>query len=538
MDRLALPNSTNTQEGDYLDFLYDLSPEVKVVITTRERILFHPIRLEQLPEAEGLDLIAYEAREKNIALSDNDARVLYRRTGGVPAAIVYTVGQLAAGYSVAFVLKKVADAKSDVARFCFEMAVEQLRGQPAHSLLMATAIFPKRPLPMAVAYVAGQSDPIAVEEGLAQLHCLSLVERSDDGRYNMLPLTREYALAELAVHSGFEHQARERWVNWYVSFANEHGGADWRWKEWHIAYDRLEEEWENFLAVFEWCAAHDRYEDIKAFWDFWQEGGVSEFANTYGHWVDRLYWLDWLFRAAEQRGDWSTAAQSLSEKGWTRVVMGQPLEEVQTDLLQAQELCQMRGDADPKALLRVANLAATLCMYQRRYTEAVHWLDESETLLTKTQVDGDEHTRAYDIRKRVGITYRRGTILYETQCYDQAEALFREVIAQCEAIGWQRIAIHSQKWLADCGIAQGNLDEAEHLLKDGLPVAERNRDRRFAALYKRSLAYLEHKRGNQAASWRWAAQARDGFDNLEMYLEAEEMSQLLAERGDQDTSNE
>jgi LuxR family glucitol operon transcriptional activator len=171
---------TMQDKQEIIAFLYDLPPQIKVIITTRERALFSPIRLEHLSEADGLRLIHHETQDKGVQLEDEQAMALYRRTGGVPAAIVYAVGQLANGYSVEGTLARMVQATGDVARFCFSGSVTPLRGQPAHRLLMALAMFPKRPLREAVIHVAGlRTDPIAADDGLAQLQCLSLVSQSE-----------------------------------------------------------------------------------------------------------------------------------------------------------------------------------------------------------------------------------------------------------------------------------------------------------------------------------------------------------------------
>ena len=194
---LLIVDNLETMEDkqEIVSFLFELPPPVKVVITTRERALsFSPLRLKQLPEEEALNLIEKQAREKEAHVSNEQARVLYKRIGGIPAALTYAIGQIANGYSMETVLSRVPQASGDVARFCFEGSVGPLRGKQVHMLLMALAMFPKSPLRVALAHTAGlESDPIAVEEGLAQLQQLSLVSQQEE-RYGMLPLTREYAL--------------------------------------------------------------------------------------------------------------------------------------------------------------------------------------------------------------------------------------------------------------------------------------------------------------------------------------------------------
>lgn len=45
--------------------------------------------------------------------------MLYQSIGGIPAALVYAIGQRATGYSLETVLRNIPNAEGDVARFCF-----------------------------------------------------------------------------------------------------------------------------------------------------------------------------------------------------------------------------------------------------------------------------------------------------------------------------------------------------------------------------------------------------------------------------------
>jgi hypothetical protein len=504
-----------------MGFLYDLPPQVKVIITTRERaLLYAPIRLENLPQDDGLQLIQHEAADKDLALDHEQTLAIYQRTGGVPAAMIYAVGQMAAGYSLETMLIHLAEAKGDVARFCFEGSVAPLRGQPAHSLLMAMAMFPTNPLRDAVVHVAGlAADPIGADEGLTQLKRLSLI-RQQETQYGMLPLTREYASAELVVHPDFEREARKRWVAWHLSFAREYGGRDWH--EWHIQYDRLEEEWGNLLAVFDWCAAQDRYEDIKA---FWKEPCVSGFASIYGYWNDRLIWLDWLIQASERRGDWPTAVEAISDMGWTLTLMG-TIECLKT----ADELFERAWDvhtyADLSTQCELANNRAVLRLRQMDYAGAQEWLDVSESLWEQT-LDQERDS----IRRWIAIIYYRAEVCFRTGDFNQAQVFYRKMLEHSQAIGWERAIVYAQNWLADIAIMQGELDEAARLLQAGLLISERNMDKRRTAFYKRSFARLEQARGNVTEVRRWATEALDGFDRLGMQPEAEEMQRLLESLG-------
>ena len=123
--------------------------------------------------------------------------------------------------------------------------------------------------------------------------------------------------------------------------------------------------------------------------------------------------------------------------------------------------------------------------------------------------------------------HHRAEVYFRQGDYEQAEALYRQVFEQAQVIGWQRMSIYAQNWLADIAVAKGHMDEAERLLQTGLPVAERTKDTRRTAFYKRSFAYLKQKRGDLEAARRWATEALDGFERLGMQPETEEMRELV-----------
>lgn len=512
---------TMLDQQEIVAFLYDLPVSVKAVITTRERAIFAPIRLSQLPEKEGLLLIQHEAETKMVALETEQARQLYQRTGGVPAAIVYAVGQLAAGYSVAGVLNLLKDHEGDVAQFCFESSVAPLRGRPAHHFLLAMAMFPKRPLREAVIHVAGLSaEPIAAEEGSTRLQQLSLIS-GQEGRYQMLPLTREYGLAELAADPDFEKQARERWIQWYLEFAEKFGGDDWA--EWHIKFDHLEEEWRNLLMVFDWCRSQDRYSEINSFWQD-NKRTVKNFANIYGYWDDRIYWLSWLLEAAERRGDWTTFVGVSPDLAFNLTWLGRPelIEKAKTILTRAWNL---RNHADSKTRSYIAEVfAAISTLREKDYDEGYKWLD-----LAQTEFCEDEYDEEDRVRRSIHLHYYGGVMRYETGLYREAKEFFQQVVELSRAINWQRAGSYAQNYLADIAIEEGNFAEAESLLQSGLPVTERNKDKRRIAFYKYSYARLELKRHELVKAYHWAEQALDDFDRLGMQPEVEKTQQLFHE---------
>jgi tetratricopeptide (TPR) repeat protein len=500
-----------------LSFLYELPANVKVIITTRERQSITPIRLKELPESQGLQFIRQKSDETGIKLANEQEKELYKVTGGIPAAIIYAVGQISTGYSVQTVLERTRSATGDVARFCFHASVQPLRGKPVHHLLMAIAIFPQNPIRNALATVAGYAaDPIIVEEGLVQLQRLSLVTQAGE-RYGLLPLTREYALAELVAHPDFESQSRERWFEWYLGFVQEYGGVGDYFREWHIRYDRLEEEWENIQEVLTWCVGQDRYTDVKRIWE-----NVIDYANYYGYWYDRLTWMEWLIQEAERRGDFSTLMEQLFRKGATVRRMGRLNEAA----ILGERSWKLRDyTKDLTALLRLITLNADTQMLLKNYKKAVEWVDLAEEKIEESQLED-----VIKERQTLGVDYFRAQLLYETKNYDESKAILQSIIRKAQTLGYQRTVVWNQRLLAEVEIATSNFAEAKRLLESGFSVISRNKDKFGIAFYERAFAHLEKACGNNDEMYHWACKALDDFERLGAISLADEMRALLEEK--------
>jgi tetratricopeptide (TPR) repeat protein len=512
---LLIVDNLETMEDkqEIVSYLYEMPHTVKVIMTTRERVvIYSPIRLDQLSQEESLVLIEKEAQEKEAQISSEQALSLYHHIGGIPAALIYAIGQVAGGYSVETVMERIPQSGSDVTRFCFESSLEPLRGQPAHHLLMAMAMFSKSPLRGALAHTAGlATNHTASEDALAQLRKLSLIGQQE-GRYTILPLTREYALSELAAFPAFEQEARERWVEWYANYALEFGGKDR--DDWTVRYDHIEEEWENLLAVFDWCAAHERYKEIQT---FWQGKSMDNFAHIYSYWEDRQFWLDWLSKAAEKRGDWSHALQAMIDLSFTLTLMNQ-FKEADSILQHAWETHEY---AKPRVQLILMQKITNLCTQKGEFADAISWSNKAYLMLNSIENSLEEPDLT---RRRVDLLSNEGLIYFKQKDYQRAEVCFRECLKLAEAISWNRVIFFARNHLVSIAIAQNQLEEAETLLQISLPV---ERDKRLAAFHKLTSAYFCQKKGNMDEARRLARAAFDSFERLGMRQEAQETDELL-----------
>ncbi|HBB34935.1 MAG TPA: RNA polymerase subunit sigma-24 [Cyanobacteria bacterium UBA8803] len=492
-----------------LSFLYELPPTVKVVLTTRVRSgLGIPIYLECLPLNEAMRLIEHQSLEQRAQLAPEQCRTIYERTKGLPLGIVYAIGQLLVyGICTDVGTMRLTQGNSDLAQYCFEDSVQRLRGQPAHQLLMGLALFAKSAALDAIAHVAlPNTEPL---NALAQLYKLRLIVQCET-RYDMHPLTREYAIAELKTHPEFEQQARERWVNWYLQFSQPYKQEDW--KQWHD-YQDLDQEWENLEAVIDWCIHQNRYEQAK---QFWQQ--IKGYTYLRGYWHERLSWIDWLLQASGERQDRSTSAEALIDQGWTLTLMGKPEQLTQVEAW-LDRVSHLQEDRDLIMQLELTIDRAVLSIHQRKFEQAHQLLNQGKQLLGRVPLDESKR-----LRQQIRLDYYQAEVWFETGNYQQAKIGYQKALEQARVAQCQQFEVYILNWLADVALeGEGNLAEAERLLETSMPIAIASKDKLSIAFHQRSRANLEKMKGNLAEFRRWAIEAKAGFEGLGMLSEAQKI---------------
>jgi hypothetical protein len=480
---------TIAEQENVLAFLRDLPATVKVIVTScRRAVMDVSIDLEPLSEAEGIQFIQEQVQLKTDVLSDGlspeNARRLYRLTGGIPAAIVYAVGQLAQGYA--------------------------LPDQPAHHLLMGLALFPKPVARETIVQVVLPEADLA--EGFVQLRQLSLVTLQVD-RYRILPLTQKYALAELQKYPEFEREIRERWIFWYLDFCRRYGSRDW--KQWHD-YEELDAEWENVQAAIEWCIEQGRYESFSQFWEY-----VRGYTYLYGYQRERLDWMGWWIQVVQGEADSARLVQALRDQAWTFTLMGKPdyLAEAEQLLQRAWSLQEL---SDPSTQMELVLEQAMLSLRQERFEVAQGWLEQAKRLISSGRLDSQSKA-AGSSHDAVRIAYYEAEVFCRQGQLDRATVLYEQVLQEAQQIGWQQIEIYTLNWLAEIAIDQQDLEQAESWLAQSWPIVQQQQDKRSIALHQRSWAKLMQVKGNEPGSQQWAEAAIASFTDLGMDTEAQKM---------------
>ena len=531
---VIIDNFDTVVDPDLLTWIQQIPIPSKVLVTSRDTHQLQQARSFHLNGLEGddaLELIRYHARRLKLSTLEGaetkDLLDLVRITRGNPQAIALTMGDLkSSGHSLHQVLHGLRGV-GDVLVHLFTRSWAALASSPdAQQVLLAASFFVGSASKEALSAVVAMPN-VRLEQALLRLIELSLIEVYDDGgktltRYGLHPLTRAFVGTKLKEVPDWEQQARTRWMAWWLSFTKAHGGLDGM--EWAQQYDPIEEEWENVQTLCEWCAERDQYETMRA---LWHSERLLWMTSIYGCWKARLFWLGWLRRAAEKRADKATAIEAMVEQGFTLTQMG--------DVVAAEKLLRQAWRQHRCVSLSVqAALAEHLVQWHIRTNDvagAQRWLKRADRLVCQPGLSEAERPR-----HQLTIKYYYGVMYMAKGDRDRAERHFNEALDGAHKICWQRCVIYVQQFLADIAKGRGLFDKAEGLLKAGLAVAERNKDRRRAAYYKRSLAYLALQQGRRNKTDKqkrldemthWAQQALDGFERLGMQPEVGKLHRLL-----------
>jgi LuxR family glucitol operon transcriptional activator len=515
---LIVDNLETIEDRDkVLSFLFELP--IKSIITTREQSGFCPIRLDSLPEKESKLLIEQQLTEKCLDVTEDEKDDIYKITGGIPMVIIWSIGRLAQGSSLETIKFDLTDPDGEIAEFSFKTSLRDIQDTLAYHLLMTLSIFKQAPNWESVIFVAGLgTQPEGrIRREIETLQRLSLV-RYHNGRYRMLPLTREYALAELQKHQDFKDQALNRWVEWYIDFAKREHNRD-RLERFTLGYKNIEEEWENLVSVLHFCKDENRYEQLKELWSY-----LNNYTNLRGYWKDRLSWLNHLTDVSIAKGDYGTAVNTMSRQGRILLLMGQPeqLQKAEELLLNAWSLSSHADFSDKDYVL---NHLAGLYLRLDNYKECHQWLDREQKVLNEQ----DDLTDSERLRYQIYIDRERAEVLFHEKRYKLSKEVCKSVIEKSIQIdqGYGlRNGNYAKKILADIAIEEKELTLAETLLAEVYREVEFHGDKRRVAYCLVSLAKLEKEKGDTSQSKTYLSQASSHFKNIGMIRDVEIIKQL------------
>jgi predicted ATPase len=378
----------------------------------------------------------------------------------------------------------------------------------------------------AAAAVAGVSLPL-----LAALVDKSLVQRIGNERFDLHPLSQQYAREQLVVALE-ETAARDRHADHYLGLA-ERSEPALRGSEQPAWLTRLEAEHDNLRAALEWTSRHNHETGLRlsgALWRFWQ---------MRGHLHEGLQWLR---RALAQPGPPAARAKALrgaaalawrqgrfatahalaqeSVDHWRRVDDSSGLAEAltalgmavgyegdhaaaQAALEESARLLRTAGDAWRLALA-LFHLADSVAV-PRTPDEARKMLEESLALFRET---GDRWGIAQPLH---GL----GDVAYQTGDYEAARQRLEEALHLRREVGDRWLTAQTLNILGEVARCQGDYRRAEtHYQESRRLYMELNAPGRVA-MADHNLAYAALRRGHPEHAQALFAKSMAAFRTLD-----------------------
>jgi len=514
---LIVDNLETVDDEELLSFLRELPDPTKVIVTTRHRIdIAYTIRLSGMPAPDAQALMLVEAARKGVELPVAATNDLYRRTGGIPLAIVWSIGLMSLGHSVESVLRRLGSGHSDIARFCFAESVTRIRDRAAYKLLLALALFERSVNRQMLGDVAGLGDDvIGRDDGLAELLQLSLVEQKAD-RFKLLPLTQSYALEELAARPALERELRERWVEILVELARPY--ADLYRQERELRF--LLPEGQHLDTLADWSIRSDRLDILLRILS-----ALSIYCDMTGQWNRRLALGEVALEYAKAIGD---DEQIVSIQARTRSrIFG----------LRGDYAASERCLQEAIAIARAKQLTYWLCYalikhsqvlrHRKEYDAVEQHFQELQDLLPSLTAEQQKYVRA-------DLAYEQGKLARDTQNWHTAKKHFsaaRDVFALEDYDPTYNI---DRAWgvLSNLGFIEsqlGNLDAAAEMYARCLTGLKDIGGRGHITTLLVRLAVVEEQRGNHAAALGYAREALEWSDKLGMTW-AQALAEAIIER--------
>jgi len=516
---LLLDNLETVDDEELLDFLHELPEPTKALITTRHRIdVARPVRLSDMNRDDALLLIAQEAARKNVTITPQQQEELWQRTGGLPLAVVWSIGLMSVGHGIDAVLRQLSVGQNDLASFCFAETVARIRGRNAERLLLALALFERSVSREMLGEVAGLGDDIVGrDDGLAELLQISLINQRAD-RFKLLPLTHNFARQMLRQQPQLDRDLRERWISQLSALARPYATVH------HIQPSPLPlvKDGRHLVGLAQWARQAERADIYLAILP-----AVLYYTDTIGDWTELLSFAKdgieqaaLLGRAQETPRIYCTIAWVYSQQGHH----DKAEQALNTGLAIARQSSSQIWEIES-----LSRLAQTV---RRRgdLTGAEAYCDQAYAL-THT-LDG-----ALLVYERADIEYERGKIARDRGDWAGARQRFQAAHAVFNTEDASPSFNVERAWSVVGNLAytlsqQNDTTEAVRLFRQSLEFFRQFGSRGYTATLLVRLAELEARSSMRSEALAHAHEALDLSRKLGMVQELAQAEALLTRLGD------
>lgn len=519
---LIVDNLETVDDEELLTFLRELPDPTKAIVTTRHRIdIAYSMRLSGMPEPDAQALMLVEAARKGVDLPPAASVDLFRRTGGIPLAIVWSIGLMSLGYSVESVLRRLGSGQSDIARFCFAESMARICGRDAERLLFALALFERSVSRAMLGEVAGLTDDIiGRDDGLAELLQLALVDQNGE-RFKLLPLTHSFALDALAQQPALESELRERWLDVLTELAAPFNRPHWQQPD----RGSLRRDGEHLATLARWAVQHERPDLLLAV-----GAALGAYYDAVGRWPEMLELYLRMIEYARLLGDRATLRNELKWYGWA-IGQQERVAEANQAFAESLALAEELGDGawHAEILVNMAQLA-------RRANDTAAAQAHCEAALALLERIAPEEQAFV----RADITIEQGKIARDTGDWDAALAAFRAARDVFQTDLHNPGFNMERAWGAYSQFAfvthrMGHLPEAAKMYAKSLAAIREIGSRSYLATLLVRYAELEMQRGDRAAALAFAREALEWSQKLGVVAEQRQAAALLAQLGEEES---
>jgi len=507
---LIMDNLESVDDEALISFLIELPAPTKAIITTRHRIdVAYPIRLSSMQWEDAENLIHQECNRRNVTLSNAEIQQLFKRTGGVPLAIVWSIAQISLGFSSSIVFEQLGRPTSDISRYCFEKVFNYIKKRDSYRTLIPLAVLSNGTTREILGNIAGFGEHVlARDEALVELENLSLISKQS-GRLVIAPLVKQYVLEICERNTQDECMLNAVLV--FCQFVKETVGDERHKATIKANYDALDQERENIFGLIDWCYENELWDSVLTL-----VLGLGYFPHARGYWRDAVKYWKLGASTAQVLGDEVNYARCVTYLGFMSYFQGDH-EAANTYAHRA----EISVNDQPLSYYQVASLQrlkAYLAVVQGNFQKALQLLQVG---LTKMRAANNPHGIST-------ILNELGKLSIDMGEYNGAEHYLNEAMTIAEANNeWIDIA-RILRHFGDRARLMQQFEQALAYYRDSIKFAEKVGWYDEIAQVKYELSLLEHQNGNVKLAIDLAEEALEIFDNIGQQVKVEELRKTIA----------
>jgi tetratricopeptide (TPR) repeat protein len=510
---LVIDNFETITDSALLSWLLRLPEPSKALVTSREYYAEFrsswPVDLRGMSKSEASEFVLNQLRFlriENLVSGPDEMEPLCEVTGGNPKAIMLALGYLKHSQrTLEEVINEIYAGRGNLFDDLFARAW-LLLDDSARRVLMTMTLFPVDASEQALSEISAVQG-FAFGRAAERLGEISLMDMSRPNiksapRYSLHPLVRAFARARLCEHSGFEKQARQRWLALCLEWTEEVKKA--RYDPGILKIVELEEA--TIEAAIWWCSEADIYPEINHLID-----GIGYYYHVLGMWDKKIILHP---MAAEFARRYNDRLEEISALGkYIQVVSRQSnWKEADRYRPRLQELVAAGPLPDERLIDYLSN-------------ESFYWLAQDN--INQIEQLWQQHLNLAQTSNGHMVRSWLADCLLAKRRWDEAVELLRISLDEVTSNHIIRGIIAIRIKLIAVALEQGKLEESAAELEEISRLASENLDRQYMAFIQSYYGRLYSMQNNIPSARAAYTKAVDLFERLGMRREAQKVRATL-----------